>query len=497
MFKPLLNIDENGNESNLLMIGCGPYAQKVYLPALNAFRATKDERLFLRTVLELDTKVEETRAAIDRWSVRSSTINVVGISATVEEEERNCILDSIKEEKNIDAVIISTEPSTHVDYARWALRQKLHVLMDKPISARPNASTNEEQAWKLLEDYQLLAAETISARKEKPDLAFSVGVQRRYDPDFIRLISNVKEVFQEKGQFPTTIEITKADGSLRLPRELLEEKYHGFDKGYGILSHTGYHIFDVVSQIIQIADGTPKQIEEVNVTSSFVRPSDLVNQMNPEEFKKMFHGKVEDDQIILSEEEEKEMSKMGEVDAHITIECLNKGNIMTVITIHLLHNSISARKNADEMEDKYLGAGRTKHESIDIFQGPIAHHEYTNNHATGSEASTATLGTLAHNGKKPFLTVKNKIHSFWSASLAKLFNRVLGREWKVDMPRIFMLREFVRQVKGIDQEESYSDILTHQGTVSLMAAAYASGARKFTGEDPSVTIPYKTNYTEE
>jgi predicted dehydrogenase len=494
MSKPLLNIDEQGNESNLLMIGCGPYAQSAYLPNLNAYRALPDDRVFLRTVLELEEKVAQTRDALNRWAVRSDSIEVAGISQTADYEEKGQLLDGIKEEKYIDAVLITTEPSSHMEYARWALRNKLHILMDKPISTRANASTDESQAWGVLEDYKLLAEETVVARKEKPDLAFNVAVQRRYDPDMIRLMANIREVFQATGQLPTTIEITKADGSWRFPRELFDEQYHGYDKGYGILSHTGYHIFDVLSQIIAIADGTPKAIDNVNVTSSFVRPGDVVTHLCAAEYKKVFGGNVKDEQIELTEEELEKMNTMGEVDAHITVECLSKGKTITVATINLLHQSLSTRRDSSEIEDKYMGAGRTKYESIKVFQGPFAQHEYVNNHATGEESSRVMLNGLIHGGKRPVKTVKNKIYRQLSDAFIGLFNKKFGWKWKADMPRVYLLREFVRQIRGSNQEEPYSDILNHHGAASLMAAAYASGARRFNGENPMVSLPYKTNF---
>lgn len=494
MPNPLLNIDEPGDESNLLMIGCGPYAQSAYIPNLNAYRTLPDDRLFLRTVLELESRISQTRQVIDRWAIRANTIDVVGVTPTATADERGQLLDRIREEKNIDAVLITTEPSSHVGYAQWALRNKLHILMDKPISTRANASTNESQAWGVLEDYKLLAQETVAARKEKPDLAFNVAVQRRYDPDMIRLMANIREVFQATGQLPTHIEITKADGSWRFPRELLEENYHGYNNGYGVLSHTGYHIFDVLSQMISIADGTPKAIDNINVTSSFVRPGDVVTHLSAAEYKNIFGGNVKDEQIELTDEEREKMNTMGEVDAHITVECLSKGKTATVATINLLHQSLSARRDASENEDKYLGAGRTKYESIKVFQGPFAQHEYVNNRAAGEESSRVMLNGLVHGEKRPIKTLKNKIYRQLSAAFLGLFNKNFGWKWKADMPRVYLLREFVRQIRGNNQEEPYSDILNHYGSASLMAAAYASGARRFNGENPMVSLPYMTNF---
>lgn len=484
------------DESNLLMIGCGPYAQSAYIPNLNPYRVLPDQKVLLRTVVDLESNIGDARQALDRWALQSNQIDVLGVDPQAEGQELEQKLDPVRAEKNIDAVLITSEPSSHVKYAQWALRNRLHILMDKPVSARADSSTDESQAWKLLDDYRALAVATAEARHEKPDLAFNVAVQRRFDPDMLRLLGNIHEVFKASGQFPTTIDITKADGSWRLPTELLEETYHGYGQGYGVLSHSGYHIFDLLSQIAKIADGTSKHIDAVNVTSSFVRPDAVLHQTDTAKQAVMFGGSADQSRFELATEEIDAMGRMGEVDAHVTVEFLSKGKIITVANIHLLHQSVSKRSTASEPGDKYLGAGRTKYESIKIFQGPMALHEYENNHANGDESSKVVLngilqgkpGTLSMVDNKAFGTIGDRVVAF--------FNYCFGWKWKGDVPRTYLLREFVRQVKGINEEEPYSDILSHNGAVSLMAAAYASGARRFKRENPLVNIPYSTDFTE-
>lgn len=82
----------------------------------------------------------------------------------------------------IDAVVISTPPNTHAQWARAALERNLHVIVEKPM-----ALTRDE-------------CDTLMVQAQETDRALLVYQNRRFDPDFVtirRLITEgaIGEVF--------------------------------------------------------------------------------------------------------------------------------------------------------------------------------------------------------------------------------------------------------------------------------------------------------------
>jgi predicted dehydrogenase len=102
--------------SSLLVVGCGPHATAVLLPAIVSLGRAR--------ILGLcDTRVELAESAADRFNVP-----VVGTSAS-----------SMLNQLRPDAVILAGPPSMHVKVALLALECGVHVLVEKP----PARSTDE------------------------------------------------------------------------------------------------------------------------------------------------------------------------------------------------------------------------------------------------------------------------------------------------------------------------------------------------------------------
>jgi UDP-N-acetyl-D-mannosaminuronate dehydrogenase len=62
-------------------------------------------------------------------------------------------LNQLVKINKISTVIIATEPTAHKAYAIWALKNNLHVLMDKPITTRKNAVYDLKEAEGIYQDY--------------------------------------------------------------------------------------------------------------------------------------------------------------------------------------------------------------------------------------------------------------------------------------------------------------------------------------------------------
>jgi len=224
---------------NIILIVCGPHAKRVYVPKLKEFEG--EFRINLKAIVELKEKQNDVLAFASKYF---ENINYIFVDKFGEEfkqtlpDELENYLNSVIIKENINAVIIATDPLNHIQYALWALKHNLHILMDKPISTYDNISNNLKQAKQLKKDYKLLIENYSS------DKAFIVNTQRRFLPQFQIVQDFVNEIASEYKMPITSMQSTHSDGQWRLPDEVLKFKYHPL-LGWGKVSHSGYHFIDM------------------------------------------------------------------------------------------------------------------------------------------------------------------------------------------------------------------------------------------------------------
>src|SRR3989344_9586843 len=117
-------------------------------------------------------------------------------------DHSRAMLDALVNKFDIQGVAISTEPTAHKVYAEWALRKRLHILMDKPISARKAISVDRSQAMGLIDDYNELLDLYKLHQVDKPTI-FSINVQRRYEYGFDKVRELISET-TKKFNIPVT-----------------------------------------------------------------------------------------------------------------------------------------------------------------------------------------------------------------------------------------------------------------------------------------------------
>ncbi|HSH55237.1 MAG TPA: Gfo/Idh/MocA family oxidoreductase, partial [Candidatus Limnocylindrales bacterium] len=265
---------------NIMLIGCGPYAKHIYLPALA--EQNDSYRLNLTVVVELESQkafVEEAVKGLGpvKLVLTKKFKNPYSLPTRLVAE-----LNKAVAENNIDGVIISTEPLSHMQYTLWAAKSNLHVLINKPLSTHEFVASRPSHAKRLYEDYQKIVA------VRNPKKAFLINAQRRYDPGFIYALDLVGSV-AEKYHIPiTSVQGMYCDGQWRLPKEMLTQQYHTY-MGYGKVSHSGYHQIDLMSRLIEVSFGkSGKNFDEIGAFSSFIRPTGLLYQQNREDYIRLF-----------------------------------------------------------------------------------------------------------------------------------------------------------------------------------------------------------------
>jgi len=348
--------------NNILLIGAGYYARRTYLPTIE-----KISNWRVDWIIDLDSQKDIIQSYLQENGLEIGASffpnNKQGL--TIEETD---ILDTIVKERSIKAVIISTEPLAHFRYAEWALKRKLNILMDKPVTTEEGVISSENKAMKLVTDYNTLNELYL---KEKEIVQFNLMAQRRFHPIFKFLQEKIDEVLNYSNCPVTSIECHHSDGQWRFPDEIIDQDYHPYNVGYGKASHSGYHFIDIITQLLYRSYPKDKEPDNVSVYAQTVNPRDVITQFNHSDYLRLFQDK--DFRFKYSPEEYKKITNgYGEIDIFSIIQFKRSTNVVSTCTINLLHNGVSQRSwiNANG-KDLYKGNGRIKQESYIITQGPF------------------------------------------------------------------------------------------------------------------------------
>lgn len=353
----------NKNKARIILIGCGPHARRIYLPAL----ARLDH---IEVALIVDLKSEESTirplipdfCTADLWFIEPFTDTMPAPLAKR--------LSAFITEHDIEGVIIATEPMAHRAYAEWALDHSLNILIDKPITTRAEVVSSLSSAEGIFEDYHSLLTR-YQKLQEKKETIFIVNSQRRFHKGFQFVKDQIRSVAAKTNCPVTFIQAYHCDGQWRLPAEIVKQQYHSYNTGYGKASHSGYHIFDTVYQLYAAAGTVDKFADTMEVESSFIQPNGLLSQFNESDYDHLFGADYKGVKQ-WSDKELRELCKnYGEVDLSSIITLKKDGDPIANFTINLLHNGFSGRTWINPGQDLYKGNGRIKHESYHIQQGPF------------------------------------------------------------------------------------------------------------------------------
>lgn len=482
---------------NLLLIGLGPHAKRIYYPV----SATNGPNNNFQIVHAVDLRAKEDDI--------SSYLKINGypqIEVSFLEESQKTfdklnpdvvkMLDKIVAKKKITGVIISTEPLAHVCYAEWALSRNLSVLMDKPISTRENVSNNLESVEGILIDYKRLEKAYIKAKSKNSKIVFSLMAQRRFHPAFIKIKQLIKEVYDKTNCPITSIQSFHSDGQWRMPSEIADQIYHPYCQGYGKCSHSGYHSIDIAPWLLEATESDDKKINNVDVYSNFLYPNDFLKQLSLDDYKRLFPdfdkwNKYSQKELI------KKYTKYGEIDAFLSFTFKHDKETISLGNTNLVHNGFAQRNwpTADG-RDLYKGNGRVRHESHYIEQGPFQAISYIS--YQGKEVDPNNLDGIYDVGGEYHLDIhifrNQKMFPEWK-NYEKITVRDLGsnimegksRGHQEDARRNCIL-EFVSAVqKGTPIS---SDFLDHKRSTMLFYGAYKSAVLKKMHKNPVVNLKF-------
>jgi predicted dehydrogenase len=411
-------------------------------------------------------------------------------------------LDALVARDRITTVLVATEPLAHEQYARWALSRRLHVLIDKPPTARDLVIESADQARLMVDDFSALA--DASARSGR---CAWVLAQRRYHKGFRYIRTLIQEVRQRTGCPPTSITVEHADGEWRLPWEVLEQEYHPFNRGYGVLLHSGYHAVDIALWLTGITGPRHAGYESVTVTPHFTLLEDLRCALPDERIHRLLGCPPR------PPADPARTAGLGELDARLLVELHKDGVTPTVLSIGALHTSFSMRGWLDTAgRNLYTGNGRRVHETMAIHQGPfqtIRLHSYRALTPGEPDADRERVGGTRHWVLQVFRN--SALVPEWQPVTALAGTDVpddpevaLGRGWvwpggpepglrgSVNAEKQDLVADFLRLAARADggppAGRSEADVASHQVTVAVIGAAYEAWAARSPTQPATVTV---------
>lgn len=401
-------------------------------------------------------------------------------------KELRSLFSKIITKYEIQTAIISCDDSFHETYLDLCFKYKLHVLMEKPLFTSDYSTVSENKSKELMIKYQRVLRLYEKAKKEVPDLVFSIITQRRFHPAFQYILNEVEKVYSLTNCPVTSSSFYHSDGQWRMPEEIIAESYHGFNRGIGKCSHSGYHFFDLLSLVMNVSK-EDKKPDHVSVNSSFVRPLDFFKQISTDDYEKLFP------KYNLQKQEfyDKQVKEFGEIDANIVCNFYRENKKVSFSNVQLLHNGFSNRSWFESKKDLYKGNGRLRHEHHIINQGPfqsIHFHSLQSDETSNSKLSSSqSVGGELH---FEIFLFKNKkilgdefnqfeVKSFSDFPLPKSNN--YAPRGHQEFSKFLCIQNFFDACDG--KTKDISDFRTHYHAHLLYYLANLSGAKEYAGKN--------------
>lgn len=484
--------------AKFLLVGVGYHSKRTYVPHLKTLR--EEGRAVLSVAVDLETSRDKVVEYTQRMIPDTELVLVPPFPADGEmPAETIARLNDVVAKTGVTCCIISTEPLAHKPYGLWALNAGLNIIMDKPISTRNGVCTEFESAYGIAKDYlDLQDAYNALLKRQKTPTFFMINSHRRYHPGFYCTFDMIKEI-QEKTRCPVTnIISTHCDGKWRLPTEIVDEPYHPYNTGYGKVSHSGYHFFDMVHNFMRAGWTENKRPDKMEILSGFVLPAGFVTSLRREDYEHIF-GKEEYAKFSKYSDEElmELMLDMGEIDASIQVTFCRGGSAMAIAQINLIHNGFSRRSWLKPGLDLYKGNGRVKHEAHEIRSGPfqtiVIDSRQANDKHDRSLPSTGELGTDNHFEVHTFRNCditgdEAPLRTFTVADLDRRYNTLLPGIYSENVKR-GILWEAVDFLNGGKKLSEMTSLLTdHAVPAHIMSASYISHIRRMRDLNPIVSV---------
>ena len=495
----------------IAIFGVGMHFQETYTTALK--RKDVSDIIEVAWVVDIQSKKSLVESRLAAVGQKPKFVGVGEFDRLELPDKIALQLDATLKEHPVDGVLVSTTPEQHRAYVTWALNNKLRVLLDKPITTRKDASTDPKQAAGILEDWQ-----HIQKLSKRTGAFVMVNSHRRFHPAYYHVGTLLQEVAEQYGMGVTSLSSFNSDGQWRLPNEIEDITYHGFDTGNGVISHFGYHYLDLITSWYR--KGTPEnnRANKAKVYSSFSSALNYTKQIPHALSSKLLTDYGEPLPAAQRDSLERNIAEYGEVDTFSSIELLRDEIQTAHASVQMLHSGFSQRAWTLPAKNLYKENGRLRWENHLIQQGPLHAIEIRSFQAVqpahldpedgiprwelgGSDQLEINVYRNRLIGGKPLETIQVKdlldeiprydvLHEDVKSKTLKLFAGLVAQDlgWLNALKADKKWKTYVSSTaEGSNQDKSF--IASHQPTVALMAAAYQSYASRVNQLNPVHEVP--------
>ncbi|MCW2258606.1 MULTISPECIES: Gfo/Idh/MocA family protein [Sphingobacterium] len=464
---------------NIILIGCGPHARRVYIPAFEQI-----ENATIALIIDLKDQEAKIRESLD-VGLETSFMFIDPFEGSLPDSVVGDLSEFLRNNK-IDGVVIATEPLVHYAYAKWALANGLNILMDKPITTRANVVSSYEDAKGILDDYEDLLHDYNRLQNIK-ETVFIINSHRRFHKGFQFVQEQIREVATLTKCPVTFIQAYHSDGQWRLPNEIVTQNYHPYCTGYGKASHSGYHIFDTIYQFYKASIDKEKIADQLDVFSSFVRPNGFIKQITENDYKFVFGHKYNAVHRWTDRELSSVFAHYGEMDLSSILTLKKEKEVVANFSVNLVHNGFAGRTWVTPRNDLYKGNGRIKHENYIIQQGPfqsIQIHAYQGNDRHDTHAIEEDLGGKNHFDIYVFRNplISNGLQQPQVYKVSDLINdspKESGNMITMEWVKFKVVEEFVAYLSSEKLKSEMTSLLDdHLFPVQIMSGTYRSNIDK-------------------
>lgn len=306
--------------------------------------------------------------------------------------KRDCNEELLKQciiENNIDIVIISTPPKFHYEYTLVCLKCGVDIICDKPIIATPSQSSKFDCAFANVEKTNNLitAIKQSNNVKENRRCFVLTPLRRKIQDTYTNIYDTVKTIKEKFLQDVTNVVISHNDGVFRFYDELeFKNGSHGYSDGFGKLTHTGYHILDVVAGFIEFGCFT----EDVRCECKVINCNTVEDMINSNS------NKV-NSKLLFNTSQKCEVSDIAlkaEMDITISYTLYRQDKKFCNIVVDLLHTGKSNRSISKYDFNNYNDQGRTNELTLSLQQGSLFSCQLILNTMSGSNGTVGNGYTL-------------------------------------------------------------------------------------------------------
>lgn len=342
----------------LIIGGSGTWSGKAYIPSI---KQSANDVLLVGILDPVNPYYsEKTFSHFDyfkendvKWIKSERDFNEVLVKQTIEKYD-------------IDIVIISTPPKFHYEYTLISLKCGVDVICDKPIIATPAQSNLYENAFINIQKHNRLMQAINESYNQKASRRCYVltPLRRKLQETYTNIYDSVRLVKETFNQDVTNILISHNDGVFRFDDEVeIKCGSHGYSEGFGKLTHTGYHILDVVAGFIEFGCDT----ENVQCVCKIINCNSVEDMLKSNSNKinaRLLHSYFQNENVS-------ENALKAEMDITISYTLYRNNEKFCNIIVDLIHCGKSDRTLRHYNFDNYNDQGRTNELTMHLQQGSL------------------------------------------------------------------------------------------------------------------------------